>query len=404
MNADKKSRFTFYVLPAAFANEGAEVVGLFNDLIVQHDGWAMLSPYGDFPGKAIIRLANGDLEKVEAIQRIDRQAAEDMVHEFKSIIGAAKRFLRGRKLFVGHPDVPGLANDYPDKTPKGVFVDLEARADGLYGKPVLTEEGSELIEGQTYKALSPYWTANEVGQENGRRVFRPNIFKSAGLTNRPQLPVRHLMNEAGNSQSKMDKSKIIALLKELGITLANEATDDQIADALKQLGTKLTTLANEKTESETKVNNQRAEINNLQTQVGNLKSENAGLQSRVSASETAFSNERKARIEQLLDQAVADGRLTPASRPEWASKLETNFANETTALSKLTATMKTRASTGDLGQRKADLANMQDRQLKVQELVTDRMKTKGEAYDTAFANVRRENPALFQSMQQPAKA
>jgi phage I-like protein len=406
MNPDKKSRFTHHALrvTAIFANEGAEVIGLFNDLVVQHDGWAMLSPYGDFPGKAILRLPNGDLEKVEAIQRVDRQAADDMVAEFKSLIGTAKRFVRGRKLFVGHPDVPGIANDYPDKSPKGVFVDLEARADGLYGKPVLTEEGSDLIENQSYKALSPYWTANEAGPENGRRIFRPNLFKSAGLTNRPQLPVKHLMNEAGKPTTTMDRTKLIALLRELGITLANEAAEDQITEALKQLGAKAATLANEKTESETKVANQKTEINRQTTEIGNLKSEISNLQSRASAAESAFSNERKGRIDTLLDHAITEGRITAAQRPEWASKLDTNFANEAPALTKLAPALKTRSSTGDLGQRKADLANMQDRQLKVQELVNDRMKTKGESYDSAFANVRREQPALFDAMTQPAKA
>lgn len=387
-----------------FANEGAELCGFVNDLIVQHDGWAQLSPYGDFPGKAIIRLPNGGLEKVDAIQRVDRPAAEEMVREFKSILGTAKRFLRGRKLFIGHPDAPGLANDYPDKSPKGVFVDLEARDDGLYAKPVLTEEGSELIETESYKALSPYWTASEVGIENGKRVFRPNNFISAGLTNRPQLPVKHLMNEAGNPTTIMERAKLIALLKELGITLANEATDDQITDALKELGAKATTLANEKTETEIKVNNQRVEINRQTTEIGNLKSEITNLQSRVSAAESGFVNERKARIDLLLDRAVAEGRLTPAQRPDWASKLDTNFANETIALGKLAPAFKTRSAVGDLGERKAEIANMQERQLKVQELVAKRLKDFGESYDIAFANVRREQPGLFDAMQQPAKA
>lgn len=396
MNSSHQSHPSY----SSFANEGNEpvLIGLCNDLVVQHDGWAMLSPYGDFPGKAIVQLPNGLFQSVDAIQRVDKIAAEEMVREFKSLLGTAKRFVRGRKLFIGHPDVPALANDYADKSPKGVFVDLEARQDGLFGKPILTEEGSDLVENQAYKALSPYWTANELPDENGKKVFRPNVFKSAGLTNRPQLPVRHLMNEAEQPDpTLMNKSKVLAWLKQHGIELANEATDDQIETALAQIGTKLTTVANEKTTAETALANEKTTLVAKTT-------ENTALASERDTLKTQFANERKAHITLLLDTAIAEGRITPAQRVEWTGKLESNFANEAAALSKLQSNLKIRSAIGDIGNRKAEIANAQDRQAKVQAAVNKRIADFKEDYDTAFANVRRDNAALFEAMQQPAVA
>src|SRR5581483_9879065 len=181
---------------ALFANssDSAELVSFTNDLALGPDGWAQLAPFGDFPGRALLRQPDGSVKTFDAIQRLDRAAAEGMTAKFKSLGQRLKRFLTGCHIYVGHPDVPAFANDYPDKNPKGMIVDLSVRDDGLYCKPVFTNEGSELIESKTYRAFSGYWSAQQVGEENGKTIFRPDLLKSAGLTNRPNLPV-HLMNE-----------------------------------------------------------------------------------------------------------------------------------------------------------------------------------------------------------------
>ena len=68
-----------------------------------------------------------------------------MVARFKSPWQRVKRYFTGCPIYAGHPDVPAFANDYPDKSPKGMIIDLQVRADGLYCKPVFTNEGSELV-------------------------------------------------------------------------------------------------------------------------------------------------------------------------------------------------------------------------------------------------------------------
>ena len=104
----------------------------------------------------MVRQADGTIRIFEAIQRLDRAAAEGMVRRFKSPWNRVKRFITGCPIYAGHPDVPAFAEDYADKTPKGMIVDLAAREDGLYCKPVFTNEGSELVEAKTYRAFSGY--------------------------------------------------------------------------------------------------------------------------------------------------------------------------------------------------------------------------------------------------------
>ncbi len=144
----------------SFANAGsAEAIAFTNEISIAHDGWAQLAPFGDYPGQALLRQPDGSLKKFTAIQRLDRAAAELMVARFKSPWQRMKRYFTGCHIYAGHPDVPAFANDYPDKTPKGMIVDLQVRADGLYCKPVFTNEGSELVETKKLRAFSAYWSA-----------------------------------------------------------------------------------------------------------------------------------------------------------------------------------------------------------------------------------------------------
>jgi len=56
-------------------------------------GWAQLAPFGDYPGQAIIRQADGSVQKFPAIQRLDRAAADLMVARFKIPLAAREALL-----------------------------------------------------------------------------------------------------------------------------------------------------------------------------------------------------------------------------------------------------------------------------------------------------------------------
>ena len=379
-----------------FANsngaETAELVSFTNDLAIGDDGWAQLAPFGDFPGRAMLRQGNGEIQTFDAIQRLDRVAAEGMTVKFKSPWNRVKRFITGCHIYAGHPDVPAFANDYPDKSPKGMIVDLAVREDGLYCKPVFTNEGSELVEAKKYRAFSGYWSAERVGEDGGRVVFRPDFLKSAGLTNQPNLLV-HLMNEQRTAEGEAPAvwRKIVPWLAWHGITLANEASEEQIESALAQMDTKV-----EKAVKAT------GGATGGTAHAGTIHE----LNEKLAKAQAAFANERQARIEAVLDMAIGAGQITPAQRGDWAAKLgvEAQFANELAALRKNAPVLKTRALTLDMGGRKVEIANAASRQEAVQNLVRAEMAKHGGGYDRAFAAVRKAHPALFEAMKEPVSS
>lgn len=376
-----------------------------NDVRPGDDGWVMIAPYGDFPGMATITNPDGSLSRVPALQRLDKQSAETMVQNFKSARGLVKRYTTGAPIYLGHPDGKGIGHRYPDKTPKGIFTDLEARPNGFFGKPVFTNEGIELLN--QYRALSGRWFAEEVGEEmrDGQcvKIFRPDVFKSAGLTNQPNLPVE-LLNEFEAGQQKdtnMNKAQWLALLASLGVAeINNDSSDEAISAAVEKRKGEIkatTELANEKTKLDGLLAAEKELVKTKDGTVTTLTQERDRLK-------TDFANERAARVTLMLDSALHDGRITPATKPEWKTRLEASFENESAALLKLTPVMKTAARTAGLGDRKAEIANAQERQAKVVELVNEVMeKNPRLSYDDAFAKIQREQPALFDQMKQPER-
>jgi hypothetical protein len=360
---------------AWFANSesSAELVAFTNQIAIANDGWAQLAPFGDYPGQALLRGPDGVIRKFGAIQRLDRVAAELMTARFKSPWNRVKRYFTGCHIYAGHPDVPAFANEYPDKTPKGMIVDLQVRDDGLFCRPVFTNEGSELVETGKLRAFSAYWSAREIGEQAGPggrplKIYRPDFLKSAGLTNHPNLPVQ-LLNEAQPANpSPVKKQIVIEFLAGQGITLAPESADEQIADALRQIGDRVAT-----------------------------------AETTLAARSLELANERRFHLDTLLDHALAAGRITPAQRPEWAARLETDFVNASAALAQLAPVLKTRALTLNLGGRKAEIAGAGERRDALETLVRAEMANNGGHYDQAFAAVQNANPALFDAMKQPGK-
>jgi hypothetical protein len=365
----------------ANADVHAEGIAFVNEVAVGADGWAQLAPFGDYPGQAMLRQPDGAIKTFPAIQRLDRAAADLMVARFKSPWHRLKRYFTGCHIYAGHPDVPAFANDYPDKSPKGMIVDLEARADGLFCKPVFTTEGSELVESRRLRAFSAYWSAREIGGQPGPggrflKLYRPDFLKSAGLTNHPNLPV-HLLNEAQpRTTSPVKKQILLDFLAAQGITLANEAPDDQITAALRQLGERVSA-------ADSTLAARGLELESLRSELA---------------------NERQAHIATVLDGAVAAGRITAVQRPDWAARLGADFANAAAALGRLAPALKTKALTLDFGGRKAEIANVGERRDALETLIRAEMAGNGGDYDRAFASVQKANPALFAAMKQPQPA
>ncbi len=374
-----------------FANDRETIVVFGNEVSLTEDGWAQLAVYGDWPGKAMQVQENGQVKTFDAVQRFDRQAAGLMVTAFKSPLGTVKRFFRGCPIYLGHPDAPVGGGRYPDKSTKGMIADLQAREDGLWCQPVFSNEGIELLE-KKRMYFSGRWSSDEVGLENGKKIFRPDELKSAGLVEKPNLPVQWI-NEREDQPNKtnMTIQQLIALLAKLGVTFANEAdaTEENLATKLDEIATRNTTL--------------QTSFSNEQTAHNLVKTEFTRVQGELTTAKTSFANERKDRIKDLLDGAITAGCLTAAERSTWETRLtnEATFANERAELAKLKPKIKTQSVTLDMGGRKVEIANAAERQATVTELVAKEQKDNSLSYDAAYARVQTAYPQLFAAMKQP---
>lgn len=402
-----------------FCNEGDKstavvAVGFENELTIGEDGWAQIAPYGDFLGVAVIRKDDGTYKKEMAIQRMDRAAVAQMVNEYQQSRRGIKKFFKARPLFLGHPDAPGGGAKYPDKSPKGVFANLAERDNGFFGEPILTEDGEKIVASPKPIFLSGRWDAeptDETVERGGQtlRVFRPVKFLSAGLTNTPRLPVQMMnstdLDDLADASAAADsdtnknttmKKRLAAVLKKYGITLANDATDEQAEAAIGQLETKvdgLVTISNEHETLKTSDAGKDGKITNLTTERDGLK--------------TQFANERKARIDREIALALTSGRITGEQKADWERRLgtEASFANELEALNKLTPTVKTESVTIQRGDRKVELANAGERADMVNELCDEIAREKNwdrkRDHSKIFNEVQRRHPALFKTMKQP---
>ncbi len=407
-------------LDVRFANESTApvLVGFCNEITIGDDGWAMIAPFGDHPSTALILGADGKVKKQNAIQRIDKAGCEAMVASFHNERRGLRKFLKGCNIYVGHPDVPGLGAFYPDKEPKGVFADMAVRADGLYGLPVFTNDGSEIVETKKLRAFSGNLGESEpCGAVNGVPAYRPTKIFSAGLTNHPHLPV-HFFNsddtladahaEAATNQHKHTMKKKLAALfaalfaKQPQFANAEAPTEAETEAALDQISEKVAAFANEKAKLESGIAERDTKINTLTAANGTLTTER-------DTARTTFANERAARIADALTDALTTGRITDAERATWETRLnvEANFANENTALRKLAAKVKTTSVTVSRGGREqaVDVSTPEARAQFVNEAMTETAKELGldakKDYDAVHAAVQRRYPAIFAAMQQP---
>lgn len=363
------------VLPN-FSAKSADLVSSFdNEIRTDPDGWAMIAPFGDFPGVAMFRNDQGQYERVHAIQRVDKEAAQDMVSRFKSPLQRLKRFVRGLPIFRGHPDSPGgLGDRFPDKACKGLISDLAVRGNGLYGKPVLNNEGLDLVESGQARAFSARWSSEWVAKIGGKDVFRPNELMSVGLTNHPNLPVEWL-NES-DQLNGVEISKVIAWLNILGAQLAEDATPDQVQEAMDRIEA-IVSLPKELQAVKAETANLKVRLDCARQELGDVRGH--------------LDDVRQSRINLLLDRAQSEGRIHVGQRGEWARRLAASFDNESRNLAFLPPSPASQP----------DWSNMAHRQDVVASLVQEEMARSKCSYNDAFGRVERANPGLFNAMQKP---
>lgn len=396
-----------------FANTGGVswLAGFANELAIGDDGWMMVAPYGDHPSEALIPQPDGRLKKQRAIQRINKSGAEKMVAEFHNSRVGLKKFLVGKMIYVGHPDVPGLENKYPDAKPKGLYSDFEARGDGLYGKPVFNNDGAELIAQKKFRAVSGrFGESMRDGEVNGLPVYCPTEILSVGLTNHPHLPV-HFFNsddtladaEPGRAEKPTPtmKKKLIEICTALGIQFANDADDATTEAALDAVKTKVAEFANEK-------QSLTAKVSALETEKNKLTADLTAAQTQRDAAQTEFANERTARVNELISHGLSGGVITGMEEADWRRRLgdKAQFANEVAAFAKLQPKVKTKSVLFNHGgrDRQVDTSNPRERAQFANEVMRDissELKLNPVTQRRQIYNeAQRRFPALFEGLKQ----
>ena len=176
-----------------------ETVAAGDELEVQ------LSPFGDFPGI---------LEGQRVIQTCDRAAFERLLANFSG------------EVLV----------DFEHKAEQGGDTEAAAwvqalRVDpeqGLIATFRFTDIGAEAVANRRLRFLSPVWELDDDG--------RPERLVSVGLTNKPNLPVRPILNRApGDSDVEEQKESQMKEQLIAALGLAPEATDDDVVAAVAAL-------------------------------------------------------------------------------------------------------------------------------------------------------------------------
>ena len=179
-------------------------------------GKVQLSPFGEFT------LHDGG-KMNGTVQHCTREAFEALVANWKEC-GSPEVLVD-----VDHASATGGSTEAA-----AWAKNLRVEDDGLCADFELTPRGRELVEGRSYRFVSPGWTLSKDGT--------PLALCSVALTNRPNLPVKPVVNADGTggrdpddpTQTKgnpvMDPKKIAAALG-----LPETATEEEVLAAIKAM-------------------------------------------------------------------------------------------------------------------------------------------------------------------------
>ncbi len=380
--------------PISLGNEADpafSLMGFANAAEISEDGTTLI-PYGNWPHS-------------EGIQRFGLEQAQAIVARFKSTWGTFKRAIVGLPVFRGHPDIPSLANEYPDKTEYGQIADLEAKPEGLAFRLILSSAGAGLVA-KGLKYISPHWLANAVGKQGDRTIYEPALLKSVGLTSRPNIPNKSLVNTAASMNPKL-LTLLASILNLKPLANATVVTEAQVNDAAAALPEGFTLVTGEA------LANERTEKAGILTRATTAEKRVKELEDADNARQLSLANERKSSIANLVNEAVKAGKIRETDKAVWTRRLELDFENESKALGnsqalKTTPTaeqrrladMDRKLKAGRGGEGTAPLANDGD---SIGDLVNAELtamgctdsRSRGANYNQAFANVKRRKPDLF---------
>lgn len=184
---------------------------------------------------------------------------------------------------------------------------------------------------------------------------------------------------------------------------ANEATiaelTTKIADAHK---TRVDMLAESEAKAKLALDGVIAERDAANAKLTTVTAELTAANEKAIASALAFANERKSRAVGLLTLGVESGRISKAEKDSWEKEFANSADFDTVAAKLLKTPAKWKTATAvQVGERGNGGKSATETVL---ELVNERMEKNAAArkpsdYDTCFAQIKSENPGLFDVMQ-----
>lgn len=251
---------------------------------------------------------------------------------------------RGLPVYIGHPDVKGFEDKYRDHSAYGWVIEIkvsqwtDSKGQSVQGLEMAvdwTPPGELLLANEAFAYFSPYWLSF---QKNGSA--HPFKIKSIGLTQEPMIQFLALAcedNEQGENMNLLER--LLALLPEK--VRENIKDEDGVVSFFQKMldGFRAMREAEKKRWEASDAAFMALENEDPCAYIEALHGKITGLANELQpakatltqqAEELALANEelktlRGAHSKLLLDVALQDGRITPATRTKW----EGRFAEET---------------------------------------------------------------------------
>jgi len=411
-----KHLFKFLSQRPVAANIAHMLGTAFNGDAITSDEWVKISPYGEFP--IVIKGAR-------YMQHVDRAQADKMVAAFNSVLSRLGRLFRGAPIFVGHPDQD--PQTYADHARRGEFEQIEAREDGLWGKPAWNDLGRKNLEEGYFVYPSPAWRFPR--PRPGQSTIFPDELVSVGLTNTPNIdlaePVTNDANPGDDEQTAntTNMKKLHALLnvpEEAGedglLGAINKIQGDhQAANArIKSIFGKIRAACNEggvfeslggseekELEGDTTSSND-AVLDSVLLAINGLLKTGKESATQLTAANARITALNTARVNDELDRAINDGRITKADRTTHETALNADFDAGRTALLALNSSLNTRGI--EIGKQKVDITTEAQRRDVIANAVEEHMRDHHCDYMTAFNAIKNDKrfTAVFEAMNKKA--
>ncbi|QBG47830.1 hypothetical protein EGM51_10660 [Verrucomicrobia bacterium S94] len=399
-NRNRTSIFIFWRMSGM--KEHLRFIGLSNELTAADR--PLVIPYGSYPHKV-----------GRVTQLINSKTAAMMVDEFMT--ASVKDGFRGLPVYIGHPDVKSFRDKYQDHRAYGWVVDMIANdADRKLELTVeWNEPGRQLLTNEHFAYFSPNWLA----VKGGAGEALPFKMISVGLTHTPMIEYLALACEDGgddqeiiNQGDSMNKllERLKALLPEK--VQENVKTEDELVSIFQKMLEGLKALRDSQQErwkaedaAYMALENEDpvaglaaylgvlAEANAAELQLANeTVPESATATIEQLSAEMELANEalaaRESRLKNvLLDVALADGRITPATRGKWESRFaaeDADFEALANELDSIDPIMKT----GSVTKGKRPESNIAATHADLRRAATQLANEKSMSYETAYASLK----------------